>query len=602
MDEVCRFHAKVEWAAALLLGGAVSAVSPVLAAGPAAPKWDVMADTWVATDGLGRKLPTFDDVGPPKPNRTAAMFYYLWLDDREAQVNDMGKRLATFPDSRVRPGTWWWWGEPVLGYYRSTDPFVHRVHASQLADAGIDTLVFDSTNGFTHEPEYTALCTVYTDMRKNGQATPQIAHVTNHEPLKTVQKLYDEFYAKGLYEDLWFQWQGKPLVLTDPDKLTPALTDFFTVRRSWAWHNPKGWFGDGRDKWPWIDGYPQQYGWHDDPKTPEQLSVSVAQHPSSTIGRAYTDGKNPPIVPGSDMGRGLYYEEQWAQLHKVNPPFLFITNYNEWVAKSYADDKPGGKPRNFLDKPMQPGEGFFVDEYDPEFSRDIEPAMPTPANRGVDDNYYYQTVAHLRRYKGVRPIEPVKPKPIAIDGQFDDWKDANPEFRDTIGDPVQRDWPAYGKADVRYVNHTGRNDIVESRVSCDTQNVYFMVRCAGPITPRTEDDWMTLYLDVDGNGTNGWLGYDFAVTHIGVPTKTTTLVKQTGNGYHWQRVSDTIAYAVNGDKMELAVPRKLLGDRPLKSIDFKWTDHSFIRGDWTDFTLNGDAAPNGRFNYRARLP
>jgi len=24
-------------------------------------------------------------------------------------------------------------------------------------------------------------------------------------------------------------------------------------------------------------------------------------------------------------------------------------------------------------------------------------------------------------------------------------------------------------------------------------------------------------------------------------------------------------------------------------------------GDWTDFTLNGDAAPNDRFNYRAQL-
>ena len=563
-----------------------------------APAWDVLADTWVATDGLGRTLPTFEDVGAPKPDRTAAMFYYLWLDDREPDVHDMAKRLARFPASRVRPGTWWWWGEPVLGYYVNTDPFVIRTHAQQLSDAGVDTLVFDSTNGFTHEPEYTALFTEFTAMRQRGLATPQIAHITNHEPLKTVQKLYDEFYAKQLWPDLWFRWQGKPLILTDPETLTPALKDFFTVRRSWAWHGPTGWFGDGHDKWPWIDTYPQQFGWHDDAKTPEQLSVSAGQHPSSTIGRAYSNGKNPPIVAGSDMSKGIYFEEQWSQLHKVNPPFLFITNWNEWWAKSYADDKPKGQPRNFVGKPMEPGEGFFVDEYDPEFSRDIEPAMPTPANRGVDDNYYYQLVSHLRRYKGVRPIEPVAPKPIVIDGKFDDWTDAAPEFRDAIGDPVDRDWPGSG-GKIRYVNHTGRNDLVAAHVSFDAQNVYFHVRCAKPITARSEDDWMVLYLDTDSSAKTGWLGYDFCVSGAGVATKTTTLEKNVGGKYAWDNVAKDVAYAVSGEQMELAIPRRLLGDP--KTIDFKWADHVIGRADWTDFTLNGDSAPNARFNYRAKL-
>ena len=37
------------------------------------------------------------------------------------------------------------------------------------------------------------------------------------------------------------------------------------------------------------------------------------------------------------------------------------------------------------------------------------------------------------------------------------------------------------------------------------------------------------------------------------------------------------------------------------TIDFKWADRCYAKGDWTDFTLNGDAAPNDRFNYRAVL-
>jgi len=36
-------------------------------------------------------------------------------------------------------------------------------------------------------------------------------------------------------------------------------------------------------------------------------------------------------------------------------------------------------------------------------------------------------------------------------------------------------------------------------------------------------------------------------------------------------------------------------------IDFKWADNIQQTGEWSDFTLNGDVAPNDRFNYRALL-
>lgn len=52
-----------------------------------------------------------------------------------------------------------------------------------------------------------------------------------------------------------------------------------------------------------------------------------------------------------------------------------------------------------------------------------------------------QMVANIRRYKGTRPLPDVKSTPIAIDGRFDDWKDAAPEYRDTLGDPAQREHP-----------------------------------------------------------------------------------------------------------------------------------------------------------------
>src|ERR1039458_2006027 len=70
---------------------------------------------------------------------------------------------------------------------------------------------------------------------------------------------------------------------------------------------------------------------------------------------------------------------------------------------------------------------------------------------GPGDDYYYQMVANIRRYKGVRPLPPVKSQPITIDGHFDDWAAVEPEYRDTIGDPVKRDHAGWAQGQ-RYVN------------------------------------------------------------------------------------------------------------------------------------------------------
>jgi len=56
---------------------------------------------------------------------------------------------------------------------------------------------------------------------------------------------------------------------------------------------------------------------------------------------------------------------------------------------------------------------------------------------------------------------------------------------------------------------------------------------------------------------------------------------------------------VAGNELHLAVPRVHLGLGGGKlTSDFKWTDNIPDSGDILDFITNGDAAPNGRFNYR----
>jgi hypothetical protein len=51
-----------------------------------------------------------------------------------------------------------------------------------------------------------------------------------------------------------------------------------------------------------------------------------------------------------------------------------------------------------------------------------------------------------------------------------------------------------------------------------------------------------------------------------------------------------------------ALSRTVLGITPeQEAIDFIWADNIQQTGDWSDFTLNGDAAPNDRYNYRVIL-
>ena len=108
---------------------------------------------------------------------------------------------------------------------------------------------------------------------------------------------------------------------------------------------------------------------------------------------------------------------------------------------------------------------------------------------------------------------------------------------------------------------------------------------------------MLLFLDTDANVGTGWLGYDF-VANRAAPG---SLERQRGGGFSWQTAGE-VEFRVAGDQLELAIRWSALGLRsPPAQFDFKWADNCIGAGDATDFTLNGDAAPNDRFNYRAQL-
>jgi len=562
---------------------------------------DLYSDTWVATDALGRSLPGYDEVGPPRKNRTVGIFYWTWLAQharKDRLVYDNTEIIAANPTAPVFGQGPHFWGKPELGYYITTDKYVLRKHAFMLTQAGVDALFFDTTNGsFTFKDSYTALCEVYTQMIQEGHKVPRIVFICPFgNPMPVLEKIYADLYQPGLYEPLWYRWKGKPLVLADPAYVQdPQMKAFFTFRKP----IPTYFDGpSGPNQWGWLEVFPQHVFYGDSPEEIEQVTVGVAQnavheklgpmsHKDGAYGRSWHQGRKDPAPDAVLYGHNL--QEQFERALKIDPPFIFITGWNEWVAgrfkewAGYTAEKDSYHP-----------DALFVDQYTQEYSRDIEPMYG-----GHGDNYYYQMIANIRRYKGVRRPQPASaPKTITIDGRFEEWNEVAPEFRDPLNDTVHRDHPGFST--LHYTNTTGRNDLITLKVARDTGNIYFYAETAKTLTPHNDPQWMILLIDSDQNSKTGWQGYDYVV-NLTVDDKTTTLHRLEDQ---WNpKLITQISYATGDKRMELAIPRPALGltkDSKL-AIDFKWSDNFQKLGDLHDIFINGDAAPDRRFNYRYEI-
>ena len=107
------------------------------------------------------------------------------------------------------------------------------------------------------------------------------------------------------------------------------------------------------------------------------------------------------------------------------------------------------------------------------------------------------------------------------------------------------------------------------------------VNCQSPI----------LLLETDSNPQSGWASYDFLIA-------ANTLFSWDGEHNIWTRVAPVPVF-VNGNELELSVPRKLLGQTGKKvQIDFKWADNPSALDSIIDLCTSGDTAPNRRFAYR----
>ncbi len=598
---------------------------------------DLYTDTWVATDALGREMPSFEEVGALKDDkrRVVGIFYITWHTQEKIHYEQPYRANVTAileedPAARFDANHKLWythsyhWGEPEMGYFLSQDEWVIRRDMSMLADAGVDLLVMDVTNAVRYWDEWEVTFRVMQEMMDEGNKVPRFCFWAFNGPVITVvQDLYDRVYKEEKYKNLWFYWDGKPLLLyngrpdfdanrsgithpnphydpkaksdpehphyQDPDyaeefylDYTKEVKSFFTLRTMWwgyyEWGGER--FVGTEDNWSF--GYSLA-----DPRVksmkPEEL---LSLHQGKREQAAVTTAQHPVTMTDENMGVGKSWSREFGQppLNEYDMP---EPAYVPWLGETVAN--PEGYGIYFQerwDEAIEADPDFlYVNDWNEWTAGKYQPSGggTTPwlgrdnpfyfvdqynaeFNRGIHpmkggytDNYYMQMAQNIRKYKGVRPIPEQRGYHTMQPGR--DFSDWQ-KVKNEFRDTRGDTFHrnALGYAGIHYTNSSGRNDIITAKVAVGKELIGFYAETAEALSDHTGNNWMLLLIDADNNPATGWYGYDFLINKGVIDEQTTTLMKYNEqNAVEPWKLIGQLDYHYQGSELELFVPRELLG-------------------------------------------
>lgn len=593
----------------------------------------VNPSSYVATDGLGREITT-NYSKSSNHYRAVGIFYWPWhLSNNSTgpyNVNNITKKHPGHDNDEawwskyypMHQGSSYWWNEPIYGYYMENDDYVLRKQAELLADAAVDFIVFDCTNlDMTWKTEYEEILKVWHEAYSKGINVPKIAFMLNFSYsnytynafMNIYRNLYDSNssnYKK--YNNLFFRYNGKPLIILDNTASIPSdmkeLLKKFEVRKGEPSYFSKGAQSNG--SWGWLSTYPQAYYKKSNGEA-EQISVGVSQNANyktntltamngtNVMGRSYAKGnysysykyRDNTIVVGNNItgptakstNTSLYgrnFQQQWDEAIRIDPEIVFVTGWNEWIM---------GRFSNF-----QNVKNAFPDQFNDEYSRDIEPSKGE-----LKDNYYYQLVTNIRKYKGIAKTT-FNNKPVTINS-ISDWNNANITSYNHYEGGMTRDITGFGyNLEERYVNKTFRNDIIKTKVSYDSSNIYFYVETVNNLTAYNSDKWMRLLIDTKNSttskDTDNWEEFEYIINRT-TGTSSKLVLEKSNEGWNFTKVGE-VSYKVSGNKLEITIPRELINQTSNNiNFNFKWCDNNLSNGDIMSVYTDGDSAPGGRFAF-----
>ena len=521
-------------------------------------------------------------AGETGKKKDVGIFYFVWLGQHPGQqkgIYDISKLLKEAPEDlwaapegtpKSPAGQFHFWGEPLYGYYDSRDPWVVTRHVELLMNAGIDYLMFDTTNAVVYPEAISVVLNVLKKFASQGFDVPKVAFYTNSASGRSVQMIYDNFVKSGEWDGLFYSPKGKPMVVgltkknkssdqgTNPDYISDELQEIFDVRES-QWPNAPY----DENAFPWMS-------W-DNPQRLHNgvISVSVSQHSVETVtfsdtttcrGRGW-DAKTHKEIK-EDFRNGRNFRNQWQtvfdNIDKIDN--VFVTGWNEWIALKLLNGKK---------------EAIFVYLFNEEFSRDAE-----MMRGGYGDNFYMLLAENVRRYKGDCGVAAQKGR----------------VFRDFEGDALVRDFKNFDGSG-RYIDSSARNDIVEITVSESAAAVTFEVRTASDVIPYAQSDlnWMNILVKTDDSSDKAF-EYDYVINRYPTVNGVTTVERICADGR--KVLSGKATYSVSGDILRVTVPFEALG---LEAGDvhfgFKVADNVADPDDIMEYYVSGDSAPIGRLSF-----
>jgi len=314
---------------------------------------------------------------------------------------------------------------PILGKYDSYNVDVIKKHTEWFNHLGIDWILIDWTNmlwstppweahtGGTKDLEETAdlFIKTYAEMDRQGKRVPRLVFMLSPGNGGTapdgfarvntiIAYLKSHYFDRPEYKNLWLYYGGKPLLTLlyyVPDGQCAAVqkgensivAPGLTIR--WMGTQLQNNHGESCGMWSWMDGTIRQVVTRRDGK-PEETVVAPACFRMDIAKDGPTGGWRDPSATGRD--HGAPYIESWKVAFENRPKFIQIHQWNEFAGQK---DGEGGGPKH----------DFFGDEYNVEFSEDIEPTQTGAVSyrdRGGWGYYYLNlTKALISLYRGETP-------------------------------------------------------------------------------------------------------------------------------------------------------------------------------------------------------
>jgi hypothetical protein len=181
-------------------------------------------------------------------------------------------------------------------------------------------------------------------------------------------------------------WDETPLLLTaytQPEDFPLKDKHLFTVRSMWNYlskSRPEG-------QWSYMarSNY-KQYAIGPDGK-PEQMNIATA---------AFRHYMSWPETADGRQG-GLFWHAQWQSAFETRPKIITLSWWNEWTAQRLRADN---------------GDYVFTDNYNQEYSRDLE-----PMEGGHGDRYYKWMIEYIAAYKAHKEC------PVLVEKGYEDQVD-----------------------------------------------------------------------------------------------------------------------------------------------------------------------------------